>query len=294
MFWLLLALGCACTSDHALPPDGREARGTLAQALLERDVDTITKAAQTASAWEGKDPSLDRLLGDALANVLMRPEAGLALLEANPAVGDPAWERATLNGTMRLGQAARLDALLARLGRTAIDFDHLVFGQVAVQAMSDAAITYELLEDVLADCRLLDGQPRVGRQALDLPADKHIIDAARVLGATNIVVGRPVRRTDPTPGTKGGPYHCISGLLLPARWPEAMPRSMTIGASDGETRLYLNIIMQADGPWAFAASDAMAGARWLQASIMLAALGETPDAAQQVQARFGHGLRGKR
>ncbi len=294
MWWFLVILACTTDATDALGPEGRGARDRLAQAMVARDADTVSAAAQEASRWEGKDQQLDHLLGDALANVLMRPEAGMALLEARPNVGDAQWESAILNGAMRLGQASRLTSVDQLLGRPPVNWDHPVVGQVTVRALVNPEMTHEELQEVLADCRLLDGQPRIGRQAVDLPASDTILQAAQVLGATRLVVGRKARRTDPDPASGRGPYHCESGVLLPEQWPKPMLRSMTVGATDGQTRLYLNIKLQPEGPWAFAGSVAEAGARWASAAIFLADVQGAPDAAEQVRARFGHGMQGKR
>ena len=84
---LLVCQACSAgpTTDPTAPTALVEARDALAEALTTRDPGSVSTAARAASEFEGQDPALDRMLGDALANVLMRPADGIALLRAHPA-----------------------------------------------------------------------------------------------------------------------------------------------------------------------------------------------------------------
>ena len=62
-----------------------------------------SSVAQQASVWEGQDARLDRMIGDALANVLMSADDGLRLLRSNPAPGDRGWREAMQGAALRTG-----------------------------------------------------------------------------------------------------------------------------------------------------------------------------------------------
>jgi len=290
MWWLLLAFSCGSQPDDALGDAGRLVRSDLAQALVERNPTQVGKAARAASAWEGKDPALDRLLGDALANVLMKPEEGLKLLQARPAPEDPSWTRATLNAAVRTGTPATITAVWAQLGRPDIEAAHPVVQQFVQRARKDPALEYQVLEDLVGRCMLLDSQPQVGREVLDLPALAELVPAARALGAHGVALGRAIRRTDPDPSAGAGPWRCARRVLLETSWPEPMLRSLVIGATDGTTRVYLDIKLQAEGPWAYAASDSEAGARWLEAAQLFRDAGGGQAGEAKVHAVLGEGL----
>ena len=287
MFWWIIWLGCHWGASPDLGVEGRAARDALKVALVERDVGLVADAARSAGPWEGKDVSLDRLLGDALANVLMRPEEGLSLLDAHSALGDTDWERSVLDAVFRTGDIERIAASRSRLGRPAIPLEHPVVQQMVLRARSDPAVGHSALEQAVADCSLLDGQPQIGRQVIDLPGPSQLPSAATALGATHFVIGRPAWRSDPDPVTGRGPVQCATGAVISGGWPVPAPRSMVIGASDGRRAVYINLHPKGGGIWAYAASDSEAAAQWIQAALYMA---EHPDAADliaTVRARFG-------
>jgi len=291
MFQWLLVLACTVAPADPLGDEGRAAAAALAQALVGQDPVVVAPAARAAATWEGADPGLDRLLGNALANVLMKPEQGLPLLRAHPAPGDPDWVRATLDAAMRTGNPATITAVWAELGRPALAADHPVVQQVVQRVRRDPGLHHDLLEDVTARCTLLDRQPQVGRKALDLPAMPELVAAAQALGATGVVLGRAARRSDPDPATGAGPWRCGRAVLLDTAWPEPMPRSLVIGAQDGQTSVFLDIKIEGGHPWAYAASDADIGARWLQAATLFRDAGGGEAGRARVRAALGQGLR---
>jgi hypothetical protein len=290
MLWWLLALSCSSAPADPLGEAGRSARDKLAQALVERVPTEVGRAARAASGWEGKDPALDRLLGDALANVLMKPAEGLALLRAHPAPEDPAWAKATLDAAMRSGTPQTITAVWAQLERPAVAAAHPVVQQVAQRARQDPTLEYGLLEDVVGRCVLLDGQPQIGRKPLDLPALAELAPAARALGAHGVVLGRAPRRSDPDPAAGAGPWHCGQRVLLETAWPVPMLRSMVIGATDGVVSVYLDIKLQDEGPWAYATNDTKAGARWLRAAQLYKDAGGGAAGSAKVRQVLGQGL----
>ncbi len=151
----------------------------------------------------------------------------------------------------------------------------------------------ELLEDVVGRCVLLDGQPTVGRDALDLPAMPELIAAAGALGAAPVAVGRASRRTDPDPVTGAGPWRCQRRTLMDTQWPEPIPRSFVIGATDGQSRVFIDVQIQNDLPWAYAASDSAMAARWIRAASLYKDAGGGAQGVAKVRQVLGTGLRTK-
>ena len=133
---------------------------------------------------------------------------------------------------------------------------------------------------------LLDKQPPVGRQALDHPVSAALLKVAAAIGASQVLVGRPIFRTDPDSQSGRGPYQCQKKVWLGDAWPDPVPRAMTLAFSDGLHELYVDIRIDEGEPWAYTASDAVAAGRWLEAMK----LWETPDGPQRVRTKFGGGL----
>jgi len=250
----------------------------------------VGQAARSASRWEGKDPALDRLLGDALANVLMKPEAGLTLLQAHPAPTDAAWSSATLDAAMRTGNPKTITEVWAQLDRPAIAASQAVVQQVAQRARQEPELGHTVLDDVAGRCMLLDSQPSVGRAPLDLPANPELVPAARALGAHGVALGRAARRTDPDPAAGAGPWRCGRHVLLETAWPAPMPKSLVIAAVDAGTTVFLDIKIQSEGPWVYAANNTAAGTRWLRAAQIYKEAGGGESGTAKVREVLGTGL----
>ena len=208
MWIFLLWLACSGNPTQELPAEAMEAKQRLVEELRHRDPQKVSKAAESASRWEGQDSQLDRLIGDALANVLMNSEDGLQLLNANPAPDDPAWKRAVLAAASRTGDAEKMAEAWRRVGLERLPFDHPVAGQVSRRMRADPALGSELMERTLRACLLLDAQPPVGRQPLDHPVSNTLMAVGDAVGATQILIGRPIFRTDPDPQAGRGPFQC--------------------------------------------------------------------------------------
>ena len=151
---------------------------------------------------------------------------------------------------------------------------------------ANPALGAEEMEATISACTFLDKQPSVGRQALDHPTSSKLVEVAAAVGATHVVVGRPIFRTDPDPQAGRGPYQCQKKVWLGADWPDPVPRAMTVGLSDGLRSLYVDIRLDDGEPWAYASSDAMVAGRWLEAMK----LWETPGGPSRVRAKFDGGL----
>lgn len=282
--WLLI-LSCTNPSPSGLSPEGEVARDALAQALGPRDPSAVQTAVERAVQWEGQDPVLDRLLGDALANVLMHVEDGRARLQANPARDSDAWISAFLLATARTGDADRMTKTWADLGRTAPPFSNPVTSSMVQRLKRDPSMPIEAFEKPIYDCELMDAQPAVGRAALDSAVSSDLLKVAPWVGADAVVIGRPRSKSDPDPDQARGLIQCARKVLLDS-WPEPMSKTLTVGMSSGNKRVYIDVQPMNGSAWAYATSDDLAGGAWVKAMNLAGA----PNAEALVQARFPYGL----
>lgn len=289
--WLpvLLLTACTPTSPDA---DRTQARDRLAQALASADLAQVSEAARAAAAFEGQDPALDRLLGDALANHLLRAADGAALLKANPAPDDPAWVAAATDAALRANDRPWLGELLAAQGHT-LNLDHAVVEQVQRLAARERDVDQATLIQAVRDCTLVDGRPSIGRRQVDLPAPATLERALRLFGATNVVVSRTQLVYSPRTNHERA-WKCDTGWLqfgghqgIPDPLP---PKGVVVAATDGVTTGYVELDLKPQGPWATVSHDPDLVARWLQAAALLAELGDDPQAEAKVLQRYGAGL----
>ena len=288
--WARIAL----TLLAACGPSSEQVAAThaLGEALQSREVEQVSRAARQAGAWRGKDPALDRLLGDALANVLMRPEDGLPLLEANAAPDDASWRKALRGAALRSGDRARMARAWEQTGGAGQDFDQPVLDEIVARAKADPRFDLGLVDSVLARCALLARQPSVGRRAVDHPVEGDLFAAARALGARVIVLARSPELLDEGPSSAA--WRCADLTLmdvdqLPADLP---PRITVLGASDGRTDVFLDLREENDVPMIFASSNTEAAGRWIRAAALLTEAGDPEAGARRVHDTLGSGLAG--
>jgi hypothetical protein len=286
MWTLLLWLACSGDEPTQLPKEAVAARRALSIELQARNPEKVSAAAEHAAQWEGQNPELDRLLGDALANVLMHPADGMQLLGANPDPESAHWISAYLAAASRTGDPDHMKAAWGGVGRPVMDFSHPVVSQVRQQMLADPALGLEKMESALFACALLDAQPSVGRQPLDHPVSATLLDVADAVGATQAVLARPIFRADHDPQSGRGPLHCRKKIWLENGWPEPFPRSLTVGMTDGVHKVFVDIRLNDGEPWAFASSDSIAGGRWIEAMK----LWETPNGPARVREKYADGL----
>lgn len=279
---LWCTLACACGSG--LPEEGRQARESLREALVVREVPGVTRAVRVAERWEGRDPDLDRLLGDAVANVLMRPDEGLRLLRAHPAPEQESWREAVGGAAIRIGGPEALSAAIAEAGLPSLPAGSDVAEQVTLRARSDPSIGWPDLVEAVEGCALVDAVSGRGLQELDLPSPPTLPEAARALGAVRVVVARAAR----APGARES-WTCATGDLVPGgRIPDPLPRNLSVVATDGTLVLGVRVHPTGAGPWAYGSNDAKAAARWI---AFAAALEDGMDAEDPaLRSRFGRGL----
>lgn len=285
MWTLLVWLACNNAPSPELPPEAVLAREQMAQSLQTRDPATVSEMAKDAAVWEGQDPELDRLLGDALANVLMHPADGLRLLEANPAPTDPDWVTAYVGASMRSGDPAAMAKAWNSLGRPELNFEHPVVHQVVRRMLADPTVSPDLMVQAITQCSFLDSQPHVGRKPLDQMVDENLLMVAPMVGATQTVLGRPTFRGDPEATSNRGPFFCTHKVLVDG-WPTPLPKTMSVGLTDGVHRVFIDIKPNNGEAWAFATSDPEAADRWLKATQLLG----TPGGEEAVRQRYAKGL----
>jgi hypothetical protein len=272
-----LALG-GCTGG--LPAEGREARAELVAALDDRqavDVEAVSRAARSAARWKGQDALLDVVLGDALANVLMRPGEGLALLRAHPDPSDPRWQAAMGGAALRTGTSAAVHAVQHEAQLSPVDAEAPGVSWLAARALRDPSLGWAALVELDADCRLLDGQPERGRRPLDVPVPERLL-ATAAEAATRVVLGRGPRPTDDPPETGRGLAPCRTGRLLGEALPSPMLRHVVLAAEGPAPpvapALYLSLGWgPSREPWVLGSTRPEAAA-----SLIEAALGSEPAA----------------
>lgn len=296
-----LAIPCAllltaCSGVGGLPQDAVRARTALRQAIATGDADQVGDAARVADRWRGRDAELDRLLGHALANVLMRPEEGLPILESAPATDDPLWVGQVAAAALRAGDYATLERVSRGLELPAIDLLSPVVEQYVVRTRLDPKLGWGDMAEAVRGCTLLDGQPRRGRLALDRAAPSALPHTALALGAERVVMGRPERLDDHDPLAGTGDVQCRTGRLVEGlRLPRPLPRNLTVGAEQGSDRVYIAVKPRDGEAWAYGTNDDAAALRWLGASDTLDTIPDGDgwpgvDELPLLRKRFGAGL----
>lgn len=285
---IALALLLACGPSR----EQQAATTALADALVRREVSEVSRAARKAGAWRGEDPVLDRLLGDALANVLMHPDDGLTLLEANPAPDDPAWRRALRGAALRSGDRAKMADVWRRTGGAELDFQQGVVDQLVQRAKADPELDLSAVDSVLARCALLQRRPVVGRRSVDRPIEGDLFAAARALGARVLVLARSTDLLDVAADNSG--WRCNGLTLIDADGlPAELPPKITVlGASDGQHDVFLDLREEDGVPTIFSANDPEGAGRWIRAAELVASAGDATAGAQRVRETLGTGLAG--
>ncbi len=239
------------------------ARDRLDEAMTTRDPAQVSRAAREAGAYEGQDPTLDRLLGDALANVLMRPHEGLKILESIPARGnhDEAWATAVGSAAMRTGEQAVLSTLLARTEAPAIETSPELLSWTATRALQDPQLSIHSLRELTADCQLYDSHPSRGRRTVDQPAPHDLPQTLTKMGGDRVVLGRAETPTDPAPESGRGLQPCTTGrLFAEIEWPRPLPRHLTVSTAIAEYTLHMSVRPESGLPWVFGSTrDDIAG-----------------------------------
>ncbi len=267
MWTVFFFVACTQGTGADLPSEAVAARTRLEAALVERVPEVVGPLAQQAAVWEGQDAHLDRMIGDALANVLMSANDGLQLLRTNPAMGDRGWREAMQSAALRTGDPAVIRSVWAELGAPPAPFNNPVLGQVVQRMRADPAMgSTEALEGLFG-CQLLDAQPSVGRKSMDHPIDATMVVVAQSLGAEQVALGRPAYRSDPDPQSGRGLLQCEQKMFLAGGWPDPMPKTLTLAVRQGDRTAFIDIKHDKGQPWAYATSDLLVGDRLLRSWV---------------------------
>jgi len=217
------------------------------------------------------------MLGDALANVLMRTSDGIALLRANPAPDDPTWVQAYESAALRTGEAAALEATFAETGSLNIPTPEVIVAWMGARALRDPNIHIGDFHAARSACALWDGQPSRGRRTVDQPASDGFFEVLPQLGATAVVVGRANVPPDPPAHTGEGLQPCHQGRIWStAAWPQPLPKHVTIAIDSDSGPLYLSVRPEDGAPWVFASTRADIAGQ-LVATVRAVQSGSTPD-----------------
>ena len=280
---MLFLAGHACTDDTALqtqpPAELVSVRQSLADALVERDPQAVSTAARAAGPYQGQDLELDHLLGDAFANVLMRPAEGIALLRTRPAPGVPEWTTALESAVLRTGNAAALEVTLRETGTGPIPAPEALVEWMSARALRDPHISIADHRAAAADCALFDAHPSRGRRTVDQPTPPGFFDALFQLGATRVVVGRAAVPPDPAPDSGRGLQPCRTGRIWSeAAWPDPMFRHVTVAIASQTQPLFLSVRPENGQLWVFGSTrNVVAGELVARARALRKGVEPDPD-----------------
>ncbi len=171
---------------------------------------SVQHAAERATDIEHPSADLDRLLGHALANVLLRPDLGVPRLER--AVGDApdaATVDAWLDALLRLGDLPKLASEHQRLRGAPLDVDHPAARAATTQAALSADLHWTDLRDAVAAARLVEDALAAPRFTLDRPIDSigAAFEAAGMLFQgwdLRVAAARTTLPADPVPESTPG------------------------------------------------------------------------------------------
>jgi hypothetical protein len=296
---LALALGCGTANpDAGAPPtsdappaeardelsgEARAAREALGQALATRDPTAVSEKAREAAKWEGADRTLDLLLADALANVLMRPADADPILARWPPSDDPGYRAIVFGKALRTDDWTTIERLLPGL-----PVHHPVRDQLAIRARRDPTFGEPGFVRAIQACALLDREPPVGRREIDLPVPRNVLEAVHAWGAAELAIGRPSQEIDPLPERGEDPIKCLRMRWLDiTELPTMAPHPMTLAVSDGVHDVYVEIKTEKNGHWGWASNDPQRAGRILDAARIYGEAGGGEAGRAAVLSKYG-------
>jgi hypothetical protein len=129
-------------------------------------LDAVVAAAESASAHPDPPRELDLVLGDALANVVLRPELGIPRLERVGAATDPEGRDAWLDAWLR-ADAKRFSRELAAITGVEVDPLNPTIAVLTTRAGSDPSLGWRDVRDAWGATSLLEESGRHPVFAID-------------------------------------------------------------------------------------------------------------------------------
>lgn len=212
--WFALLAGCGNPEVPAEPAvaltGSAEAEAIASAARSWRDkpgpelLEAVRHACERGLAVEHANADLDVALGDALANVLLRPDLGIPRLEPHVAAPDPSTRDAWLDALTRADARQRLATEHQRLEGQPLDVDHPAAVALASQAAHDPQVHWTDLRDAVLAARLVEDGVANSRIAVDRPLESTgaAFEALSILleGWTlEVVTARTTLPEDPDP-----------------------------------------------------------------------------------------------
>lgn len=129
----------------------------------------VRHATDRGLAVPNPSPELEVVLGDALANVLLRPDLGVPRLERHAATLTGAGRDAWLDALVRDQQLPRFAAELERTTGRRFDAEHTTARAIAAQAALDAAVGWRAVVDGTDAARRIEQAMVDARVPIDRP-----------------------------------------------------------------------------------------------------------------------------
>jgi len=330
----LLLLLCSCASPTAVEPEPPEPSATHAHEEA-RSVAAATRAwrarpgpelhsAVLHAAERGLEvphPSqeLDVALGDALANVLLRPDLGLPRLERHRDHLDGDGVDAYLDAVARTGDLPRLALEVQRVTGVPLDAEHPTARVLSHQAAMDPHTGWQALRDAVRAAELVEIMERGTRRYVDRPVPS-VRAAMEVLvlllpgWELEVATARSALPSDPDPLLTPGQVPAFRGKRLVlgyARLPADLrppgvaldlrrPAQVCMLAARANLQGESELLLGAEGTyregvlWLYAANDPERVVAWTDATeaLMEGRLAGATDEilAQTLRDRFGERL----
>jgi hypothetical protein len=333
LLWLMLT-GCPGEAEVATPPEapqqGQAEADAIATAVAawranpgEDLLPAVQQACERGLAVENPSPALDVTLGDALANVMLRPDLGVPRLEKHVATLDAPGRERWLDAVLRSGDLKRFAAEHERWMGAAIDVDHSTAIAYASQAAQDGTVSWRGLPDAVAQARLIEESLALSRRTFDRPTTSigAMYEALSIIleGWTiEAAAARTDFPDDPDPMLVKGQFQAADGrrrmiafarstvpaeVKVPGQSVDENrpPRVVTLAAActspGGGGRIFLGAEMdfRNGGPWIFKTNDPIRQEYWIQAGEALLELrkkGKTEaEIAAELHERFDDEIR---
>ena len=204
--WLQLLLGCT-SSDAGVTAEIELSVQAWRSSPDPEHLEAVRANAERAMEVEQPSAALSQALGDALANVLLRPDLALPYLEPHREQVPAAW----LDALLRAHQLDRLSAEYEALRGEPLDTDHLAAQAISEQAARFPGVGVRDLQDGVAAARLVEEGVARARRLVDIPIDIEVGFVSLAGRPVEVVVARATIPADPDPLTSSGVIPAVEG-----------------------------------------------------------------------------------